>query len=77
MVKRDCGQILNVGSVAGFMTGPLLSSYYASKNYVVRLTTAIREEHAATVQMWKIAVLAPSIPVDTNSSNNRAGDILW
>ena len=30
--RRDSGIILNVASVAGFMTGPLLSSYYASKN---------------------------------------------
>ena len=71
MVKRDCGQILNVGSVAGFMTGPLLSSYYASKNYVVRLTTAIREELRRNGSNVKIAVLAPG-PVDTNF-NNRAG----
>ena len=71
MVKRDCGQILNVGSVAGFMTGPLLSSYYASKNYVVRLTTAIREELRRKGSNVKIAVLAPG-PVDTNF-NNRAG----
>lgn len=71
MVKRDCGQILNVGSIAGFMTGPLLSSYYASKNYVVRLTTAIREELRRNGSNVKIAVLAPG-PVDTNF-NNRAG----
>ena len=38
------GRILNVASSAGFLTGPLLSSYYASKNYVVRLSLAIAEE---------------------------------
>ena len=42
--KRNSGRILNVASSAGFLTGPLLSSYYASKNYVVRLTLAIAEE---------------------------------
>ena len=39
--KRDSGIILNVASVAGFLTGPLLASYYASKNYVLRLSLAI------------------------------------
>ena len=43
-VKRDSGYILNTGSIAGFMIGPLLSSYYASKHYVVTLTEAIAEE---------------------------------
>ena len=40
---KNYGYILNVSSSAGFMTGPLLSSYYASKNYVLRLSLAIRE----------------------------------
>ena len=30
--KKDRGIILNVASAAGFMSGPLMSSYYASKN---------------------------------------------
>ena len=70
-VKRDEGVILNVGSVAGFTSGPLLSSYYASKNYVVRLTTAIREELRRKGAHVKVSVLCPG-PVDTNF-NNRAG----
>ena len=41
--KRNFGRILNVASSAGFLTGPLFSSYYASKNYVVRLSLAIAE----------------------------------
>ncbi len=44
MLARGSGTILNVGSMAGFSAGPKLSSYYASKNYVVRLTEAIHEE---------------------------------
>lgn len=70
-VKRDSGVILNVGSVAGFTTGPLLSSYYASKNYVVRLTTAIREELRRMGSHVNVSVLCPG-PVDTDF-NNRAG----
>ena len=44
MLKRGSGLILNVGSMAGFSAGPTFSSYYASKNYVVRLTEGIHEE---------------------------------
>ena len=42
--KRDYGFILNVASIAGFMAGPLMATYYASKNYVLQLTKAIGEE---------------------------------
>lgn len=69
--KRDRGYILNVASVAGFMTGPLLSSYYASKNYVIRLSSAIYEELKHEHSNVKITVLCPG-PVNTNF-NNRAG----
>ncbi len=70
-VRRDSGMILNVASSAGFMTGPMLSSYYASKNYVIRLTTAIREELFRKGSNVQIGVLCPG-PVDT-AFNNRAG----
>lgn len=69
--KRDSGIILNVASSAGFLTGPLLSSYYASKNYVVRLSLAIAEELRRDKSNVRITVLCPG-PVDTNF-NNRAG----
>ncbi len=69
--ERDHGIILNVASSAGFMTGPLLSSYYASKNYVVRLSLAIAEELRRDRSNVSITVLCPG-PVDTNF-NNRAG----
>ena len=69
--KRDNGIILNVASSAGFLTGPLLSSYYASKNYVVRLSLAIAEELRRDKSHVSITVLCPG-PVDTNF-NNRAG----
>lgn len=68
---RDSGIILNVASSAGFITGPLLSSYYASKNYVVRLSMAIAEELRRDRSNVSITLLCPG-PVDTNF-NNRAG----
>lgn len=69
--RRNSGIILNVASSAGFMTGPLLSSYYASKNYVVRLSLAIAEELRRDRSKVSITILCPG-PVDTNF-NNRAG----
>ena len=69
--RRNYGIILNVASSAGFMTGPLMSSYYASKNYVFRLSMAIYEELRRSRSNVKISVFCPG-PVDTNF-NNRAG----
>lgn len=69
--KINRGRILNVASSAGFMTGPLMSSYYASKNYVVRLSLAIYEELRREKSNVKISVFCPG-PVNTNF-NNRAG----
>ena len=43
MKKRDSGTILNVASSAAFFPGPLLSSYYASKSYVYKLSLAIND----------------------------------
>ena len=69
--KQDRGTILNVASSAGFMTGPLMATYYATKNYVVRLSLAVNEELRRSHSKVKICVLCPG-PVDTNF-NNRAG----
>ena len=69
--KRNFGKILNVASSAGFLTGPLFSSYYASKNYVVRLSLAIAEELRREKSRVTISILCPG-PVDTGF-NDRAG----
>ena len=44
MKERGKGKILNVASIAGFMPGPLMSTYYATKAYIVRISESIREE---------------------------------
>lgn len=62
--NKDKGYILNVGSSASFAAGPLLSSYYASKNYVLRLTEAIYEELRRDKSNVYIGVLCPG-PVNT------------
>lgn len=63
-IERDNGIILNVASSAGFMPGPLLSTYYATKNYVLRLSEAIYEELRRKGSRVKISVLCPG-PVNT------------
>ena len=72
MVKKDKGQILNVASIAGFMPGPLMATYYATKAYVVRLSESIREELKKQKSNVKISILCPG-PVDTNF--NKVADV--
>jgi len=43
-LERHRGGILNVGSMAGFMPGPHMAVYYASKAYVRSLTDSLRKE---------------------------------
>lgn len=63
-IKRDQGYILNVCSSAGFMAGPRLSTYYATKNYVTKLTMAINEELRMMKSNVHISALCPG-PVAT------------
>src|SRR3954452_18724367 len=43
---RHRGGILNLGSLAGFLPGPGMAVYYASKAYVLSFSEALREELA-------------------------------
>jgi short-subunit dehydrogenase len=43
---RHRGGILNVGSIAGFLPGPGMAVYYASKAYVLSFSEALRKELA-------------------------------
>ena len=61
---RGRGYILNVSSAAGFLPGPLMATYYASKNYVLRLTQALREELRRAGSPVRVCALCPG-PVDT------------
>lgn len=62
--KKNSGYILNVASSAGFMAGPLMATYYATKNYVLRLTQAIDEELYQSSSAVRVCALCPG-PVDT------------
>jgi len=68
MVKKDKGSIMNVASIAGFMPGPLMATYYASKNYVVSLTRAIKKELKKKKSNVKLSLLCPG-PINTNFNN--------
>ncbi len=48
MVEQKRGKILNVASVAGFLPGPLMATYYASKAYVLYFSLALSEELRGT-----------------------------
>ena len=71
-IKRDSGRILNVASSAGFMAGPKLSTYYATKNYVLKLSLAIYEELKKKGANVHISALCPG-PVDTNFNDVAKG----
>ena len=58
-MAKDRGYILNVASSAGFLAGPLMSTYYATKSYVLRFTEAIHEELRRTGSHVKISALCP------------------
>lgn len=68
MCKKNSGKILNVGSIAGCMPGPLMAAYYSSKSYVVKLSESLREELKKKKSAVKISVLMPG-PVRTNFDN--------
>ena len=68
MKARNSGKILNVASIAGFMPGPLMSTYYATKGYVVRLSEGIKEELKKEKSNVRISILCPG-PVNTNFNN--------
>ena len=57
--RKDRGYILNVASSAGFLAGPLMSAYYATKSYVLRLTEAIHEELRQSGSNVKVTALCP------------------
>lgn len=69
-VRKNKGYILNVASLASFGSGPLMATYYATKAYVYKLTTAINEELRQRRSRVHISVFCPG-PVDTGF-NDRA-----
>jgi uncharacterized protein len=48
MLARRSGRVLNVGSTAGFLPGPFMAGYYASKAFVNSFTQALAYELRGT-----------------------------
>ena len=59
---RNRGGIINIGSIAGFLPGPGMAVYYASKAYVLSFTEALRQELAP--HGVRVTVVCPG-PVPT------------
>jgi short-subunit dehydrogenase len=70
MIQRKRGGILNVGSVAGFLPGPGMTVYYATKAFVLSFTEALAEELLGTG--LKVSVLCPG-PTESNFGNVARG----
>lgn len=80
MVKRRSGKILNVASTAAFQAGPLMSTYYASKAYVLLLSEGLNNELAQ--DGVHVSVLCPG-PTDTefavqaDMESSKIGKVPW
>lgn len=72
MMKKDKGYIMNIASSAGFLAGPVLNTYYASKNYVAKWTMGIYEELRRVKSNVHICCLCPG-PVNTNFNKVAGG----
>jgi hypothetical protein len=68
-LARHKGGLLNVGSVAGFLPGPGMAIYYATKAYVLSFSEALHSEFKA--RGIRVTVLCPG-PVPTEFAE-RAG----
>lgn len=68
MIKNNRGYIMNVASMASFMPGPYMATYYATKSYILNLTLAISKELEKDNSNVKISLFCPG-PIDTNFMN--------
>lgn len=64
MKKNNFGYILNVSSIAGFLPGPHMATYHATKSYVLTLTEGIHEELSKEGYNIRVSILCPG-PIKT------------
>ncbi len=73
-LARHRGGILNVGSMAGFLPGPGMAVYYASKAYVLSFSEALHSELKS--RGVRVTVLCPG-PVPTEFAAAPALSAGW
>lgn len=72
MMKRGRGGVINLSSIAGFLPGPYMASYYASKAFVRSFSEALWEEcRRAGVT---VTALCPG-PVETGFYQRATGQV--
>jgi len=64
MTQRDSGTVLNIASIAGFLTGPMMATYYATKSYVLTLTKSVAGELKHAGSKVQVCAICPG-PFDT------------
>ncbi len=62
--EENHGTILNIASCAAFFPGAYMTTYYATKSYVLRLTRGVREELRRQKSRVKICAFCPG-PIKT------------
>jgi short-subunit dehydrogenase len=72
-VERNKGGILNVGSILGFMPGPEMAVYHATKAYVLSFTEALYQE--LKPQGIRVTLLCPG-PMSTEFAVRTEGWLL-
>lgn len=71
MKEDNGGYILNVASIAGFLPGPNMSVYYATKAYVISFSEGLAQE--LKCYNIKVSVLCPG-PTKSNFAENSGMD---
>ena len=70
MISRGSGKIMNVSSIAGFMPGPWMAVYHATKAYVLSFSEALAAEAKGTGVT--VTTLCPG-PTESNFENRASG----
>ena len=70
--KQNKGLIINIASIAAFMPGPYMSTYFATKSYVRKLTQAMNWEFKYNKQNVRAVIICPG-PVETDFWNISSG----
>jgi short-subunit dehydrogenase len=76
MAKRGGGKILNVASTAAFQAGPFMSTYYASKAYVLSLSEGIGNELKKSGVRVSVLCPGPTRTAFWERSKNRQSNLL-